>query len=62
MELNCYSNLLGQDSSIIVIVLTAHGSIESAKEALRRGAFDYLQKPYDRETLLETIRRALGKA
>lgn len=54
-------HLLGQDSSIIVIVLTAHGSIESAKEALRRGAFDYLQKPYDRETLLETIRRALGK-
>ena len=54
-------NLLGQDSSIIVIVLTAHGSIDSAKDALRRGAFDYLQKPYDRETLLETIRRALGK-
>jgi DNA-binding NtrC family response regulator len=54
-------HLLGQDSSIIVILLTAHGSIESAKEALRRGAFDYLQKPYDRDTLLETIRRALKK-
>jgi DNA-binding NtrC family response regulator len=54
-------HLLGQDSSIIVILLTAHGSIESAKEALRRGAFDYLQKPYDRETLLETIRRALER-
>jgi DNA-binding NtrC family response regulator len=54
-------HLLAQDSSIIVILLTAHGSIESAKEALRRGAFDYLQKPYDRDTLLETIRRALNK-
>ncbi|MDT5061221.1 MAG: hypothetical protein QOH63_1680 [Acidobacteriota bacterium] len=54
-------HLLAQDSSIIVILLTAHGSIESAKEALRRGAFDYLQKPYDRDTLLETIRRALKK-
>src|SRR3982751_2050939 len=53
--------LLAQDSSIIVILLTAHGSIDSAKEALRRGAFDYLQKPYDRDTLLETIRRALTK-
>ncbi|MGH9941810.1 MAG: sigma-54-dependent transcriptional regulator [Pyrinomonadaceae bacterium] len=53
--------LLALDSSIIVILLTAHGSIDSAKEALRRGAFDYLEKPYDRETLLETIRRALGK-
>src|SRR5205807_3062659 len=53
--------LLGLDSSIIVILLTAHGSIDSAKEALRRGAFDYLQKPYDREALLETINRALDK-
>lgn len=54
-------HLLAQDSSIIVILLTAHGSIESAKEALRRGAFDYLQKPYDRDTLLRTIHRALSK-
>src|SRR4029079_17569454 len=49
------------DSSIIVILLTAHGSIESAKEALRRGAFDYLEKPYDKTALLETINRALKK-
>src|ERR687898_2907561 len=54
-------HLLGLDSSIIVILLTAHGSIDSAKEALRRGAFDYLQKPYDRETLLDTIQRALAR-
>ncbi len=51
--------LLAYDSSIIVILLTAHGSIDSAKDALRRGAFDYLQKPYDRATLLETVSRAL---
>ena len=38
-------HLLALDSSIIVILLTAHGSIDSAKEALRRGAFDYLEKP-----------------
>lgn len=53
--------LLGYDSSIIVILLTAHGSIDSAKEALRSGAFDYLQKPYDRDTLLGIVRRALSK-
>src|SRR6059058_2587858 len=52
--------LLAHDSSIIVILLTAHGTIDSAKEALRRGAFDYLQKPFDRERLLQTIKRALG--
>src|SRR5215467_6251052 len=33
------AQLLAQDSSIIVILLTAHGSIDSAKEALRSGAF-----------------------
>jgi DNA-binding NtrC family response regulator len=53
--------LLAYDSSIIVILLTAHGSIDSAKSALRSGAFDYLQKPYDRDTLLEIVRRALAK-
>ena len=52
--------LLAHDSSIIVILLTAHGTIDSAKDALRRGAFDYLQKPFDREVLLATIKRALG--
>ncbi len=54
-------HLLVQDSSIIVILLTAHGSIESAKEALRRGAFDYLEKPYDKDALLKTINRALDR-
>src|SRR2546427_10445660 len=53
-------HLLELDSSIIVILLTAHGSIDSAKEALRRGAFDYLLKPFDQEALLATIKRALG--
>ena len=59
--LELLQKLLAFDSSIIVILLTAHGSIDSAKEALRRGAFDYLQKPYDRDTLLGTIRRALAR-
>ncbi|HJT68164.1 MAG TPA: sigma-54 dependent transcriptional regulator [Pyrinomonadaceae bacterium] len=54
-------HLLAYDSSIIVILLTAHGSIESAKEALRRGAFDYLEKPYDKAALLATINRALDR-
>src|SRR6266852_2700422 len=54
-------HLLNLDSSIIVILLTAHGTIESAKEALRRGAYDYLQKPYDKQALLATINRALDR-
>src|SRR6478735_9205703 len=54
-------HLLTMDKSIVVILLTAHGTIDSAKEALRRGAFDYLQKPYDKEVLLKTINQALDK-
>src|SRR6187549_1907386 len=49
------------DKSIIVILLTAHGTIDSAVDALRLGAFEYLQKPYDSEKLLDTVSRALNK-
>ncbi|MGH9898835.1 MAG: sigma-54-dependent transcriptional regulator, partial [Pyrinomonadaceae bacterium] len=59
--LELLQQLLAYDSSIIVILLTAHGSIDSAKEALRSGAFDYLLKPYDRDALLEVVGRALIK-
>src|SRR5712692_6769602 len=37
------------DSTMVVILLTGHGTIESAKWALRHGAFDFLEKPLDRE-------------
>src|SRR5438552_18770156 len=46
-------HLLGLDSSIIVILLTAHASIESVKEALRRRAFHSLEKPHDKHDVLE---------
>ncbi|QTX32465.1 response regulator [Aminithiophilus ramosus] len=42
-----------------VLVITAHGSIESAVEALRTGAVDYLQKPFSPSELRERVRRAL---
>ena len=42
-----------------VIILTAHGSIESAVEAMRRGATTYLTKPFDARELVLHIERAL---
>jgi two-component system response regulator GlrR len=42
-----------------VIILTAYGSIESAVEAMRRGAYSYLTKPFDPQDLLFQIERAL---
>jgi DNA-binding NtrC family response regulator len=49
------------DSATPVIMMTAHGSIDSVKEALRSGAFDYLEKPLDRAKLLEVIREAVSR-
>jgi len=43
------------------IILTGNASQESAIEAVNRGAFSYLQKPYDVEQLLVTVRRAFEK-
>jgi two-component system response regulator GlrR len=42
-----------------VIILTAHGSIESAVEAMKRGAYGYLTKPFDHRELLLQMERAL---
>ncbi len=41
-----------------VIVITAFGTISSAVEAIKKGAFDYLTKPIDREVLILTIKKA----
>jgi two-component system response regulator GlrR len=42
-----------------VIILTAHGSIESAVEAIKRGAYTYLTKPFDSRDLLLQIEKAV---
>jgi len=47
--------------SVIVLILTGHGSIDSALEAIRLGAYDYLTKPCDIEDLLTKIEDALKR-
>ena len=47
------------DSSLPVVVMTAWGTIEGAVEAMRRGARDYLQKPWDNARLVATLRAQL---
>jgi DNA-binding NtrC family response regulator len=44
------------------IVMTAYGTIASAVEAIKRGAFDYLTKPLDKDLLLITVKRAVEKS
>jgi DNA-binding NtrC family response regulator len=46
---------------LCVILMTAHGSIDTAVEAMRKGAFDYLTKPLERDELLLVLKRAMER-
>lgn len=66
--LDLLSRLKKLDATLPVVVMTAWGSVEGAVEAMRAGARDYIEKPWDNERLLSTIRtqvelaRALRKS
>src|SRR5512136_60969 len=53
--------VLDADTQQCVVMMTAHGTIDSAVEAMKKGAFDYLEKPLDREDLLLTLNRAFER-
>src|SRR5919206_3782952 len=42
-----------------VVMITAHGSVENAVEAVKLGAFDYIEKPFDPEQIRQIIAKAL---
>jgi DNA-binding NtrC family response regulator len=45
-----------------MLIMTAHGTITSAVEAIKKGAFDYLTKPLNKDSLLLTVQRAVERA
>jgi len=47
------------DPQAIIIMISGHGTIETAVEATRRGAYDFLEKPLDTDRILLTVRNAL---
>lgn len=51
----------GRWPTTLVIAITGYGSTESAITCLRRGAFDYITKPFEMEVILAVIRRALDR-
>jgi two-component system nitrogen regulation response regulator NtrX len=50
------------DASIPVVVISGHGTIETAVAAIRKGAYDFLEKPFTADRLLLVIQRALEAA
>jgi two-component system response regulator FixJ len=59
LELQQQLNLRG--AIIPVIFITGHGDVPMAVEAMQQGAFDFLQKPFRDQDLIERIQRALAK-
>ncbi len=49
------------DSSIIVIIITAYGTVDTAVEAMKDGAYDYLSKPIDPDKLTVLVRNAVNQ-
>ncbi|HAR95241.1 MAG TPA: sigma-54-dependent Fis family transcriptional regulator [Deltaproteobacteria bacterium] len=49
------------ESLVPVILITGYGTVNDAVTAIKGGAFDYIQKPFDTETLYGVVKRALGQ-
>ena len=51
----------GKHLDTMVIIMTGHASVDSAVECLKRGAYDYLRKPFDFEQLLARVKNAIDQ-
>jgi len=57
--LDVLARLREDDPAALVVMISGHGTIDTAVEATRKGAYDFLEKPLDTDRLLVTLRRAL---
>lgn len=55
------NDILKERPAATVVIMTAHGTVDSAVEAMKLGAFDYLSKPLEREELLVVVNKAVEK-
>jgi CheY-like chemotaxis protein/predicted regulator of Ras-like GTPase activity (Roadblock/LC7/MglB family) len=60
--LQLLATLKQHDPKAVVVIFTAYGTKESVVEALRLGAYEFLEKPLDAKTLVATVRRILEQA
>ncbi|WP_010487802.1 sigma-54-dependent transcriptional regulator [Pseudomonas sp. S9] len=59
--LQLLEKLIELDRDLPVIMVTGHGDVPMAVQALHRGAYDFIEKPFTPERLLDSVRRALEK-
>jgi two-component system response regulator FixJ len=59
--LDLQRELKKRDAAIPVILITGHGDIAMAVEAIRNGVFDFIEKPFDAERLIERIALAVAR-
>jgi two-component system, NtrC family, nitrogen regulation response regulator NtrX len=60
--LEVLSQLIQKGVDSPVVMISGHGNIETAVEAVKKGAFDFIEKPLDLNRLLVTIRNAMDKS
>lgn len=59
--MNLLNTLVQRDNHLPVIMITGHGDISMAVNALHQGAYDFIEKPFSPEQLVETVKRAIEK-
>ena len=57
--LEVLDRIRSEDPQALVIMISGHGTIDTAVDATRKGAYDFLEKPLDTDRLLVTLRNAL---
>ncbi|MBS4150143.1 sigma-54-dependent transcriptional regulator [Pseudomonadota bacterium DY0742] len=59
--LGLLEQVVALDAELPVIMVTGHGDVPMAVQALRQGAYDFIEKPFTPERLLDSVRRAMDK-
>ena len=54
--------IFGLDGDVLIIIMTGFASVESAVKALKKGAWDYLKKPFEYADLIKTVKNALAQS
>ncbi|MGO3770463.1 MAG: response regulator transcription factor, partial [Vreelandella alkaliphila] len=60
--LQVQQQLVDQGATLPVIMMTGHGDVPMAVAALKNGAFDFIEKPFNHQQLIDSVQQALGSA